>query len=938
MSEPALLKGLLTSLDSSGAGTLLARLLTIADDAVIVADAQQHIVLFNEGAERTFGYPMAAVLGRPLQLLVTDSVRSAHADHVASFGASRLPARRMGDRRDIHGRRADGTLFDAEASISHVEIDGQAFYTAILRDVSEAREAERRLIRSEARFRGLAEAAPVGIFQTDARGACTYVNDRWCAIAGMTPDEARGSGWLRALHPGDRPRVLQAWNAAMSHAEAFELPFASRYRFLRPDGSETWVMGNAVASFEPDGSISGWLGTVTDVTESHQQALALERARQEAEAAARAKSLFLANMSHEIRTPLNAVIGMTTLLLDTPMSEDQRDFARTIRGSGENLLEIINDILDYSKAEVGKLEIEQQAFDLRRCIEDALDLVTPRALEKNLNLAYLIEDGTPEALLGDATRIRQILVNLLSNAVKFTHQGEVLVTADATLVGAPGEHSTHQLRLSVKDSGIGIAAEHLPRLFQSFSQVDASTTRKYGGTGLGLAISKRLAELMGGSLAVQSTPGHGSVFHLTLTLRATAQLAPAEFMQRNAPALAGKRLLIVDDNLTNRRILTKLALLWGMVPSTLPSALEALDRVRHGEAYDIAVLDVSMPDIDGPTLAAEIRRRRSPAELPIVMLTSLGQRLQAEQPPGLAAYLSKPIKAGQLFATLVAVLEGQQPRAPGRVSPSATPAAAAAGPALAEGLPLRVLVAEDNAVNQRVALRLLERLGYAADLAANGLEVIDAVQRQHYDVVLMDIQMPEMDGLQAARWIAERRGAQGELPRIIAMTANAMPGDREAYLAAGMDGYVAKPIELPELAAALGQVGLLASHQRQPLRAGHERVIDLSRLEHLREIQSDNQPSLVRELIDLFISDAPGHIAAIHAAVQADNAELLRRHAHRFLSATTNIGARRLSELCADIEGLARAGDLAPIAAMAQTLDAEREQVQAALLALRMRY
>ncbi|MFM2065729.1 MAG: hypothetical protein RLZZ584_638 [Pseudomonadota bacterium] len=929
--NPGLLDGLLTSMDSKGAGTLLARLLTIADDAVIVADAAQHIVLFNEGAERTFGCRMAAVLGQPLDLLVPEAARGAHAGHVAQFGASRLQARRMGERRDIHGRRADGTLFDAEASISHVEIDGQVFYAAILRDVSEAREAERRLIRSEARFRGLAEAAPVGIFQTDVTGSCTYVNDRWCAIAGMTPEEARGGGWLRALHPGDRPRVVQAWQEARTRAQPFEL----RYRFLRPDGSETWVMGNAVASFDADGSIGGYLGTVTDVTESHQQALALERAKSEAEAAARAKSLFLANMSHEIRTPLNAVIGMTTLLLDTPMSEDQRDFARTIRQSGESLLEVINDILDYSKAEVGKLEIEQQAFDLRRCIEDALDLVAPRALEKNLNLAYLIEDGTPEALLGDATRIRQILVNLLSNAVKFTHQGEVLVTVDSVAVPAADAPDTWRLRLSVKDSGIGIAAEHLPRLFQSFSQVDASTTRKYGGTGLGLAISKRLAELMGGSLTVDSTPGHGSVFHLDLPIRATAHAAPADYMQRNAPALAGKRLLIVDDNLTNRRILTKLALLWGMVPSTLPSALEALDRVRHGEAYDIAVLDVSMPDIDGPTLAAEIRRRRSAAELPIVMLTSLGQRLQAEQPPGLAAFLSKPIKAGQLFATLVAVLEGQLPPAP-----AAAPAPAV--PALAEHLPLRVLVAEDNAVNQRVALRLLQRLGYAADLAANGLEVIAAVQRQRYDVVLMDIQMPEMDGLQAARWIARQRSPADALPRIIAMTANAMPGDREAYLAAGMDGYVAKPIELQELAAALGQVGVLARQGVHPGHRGdtheHEQLIDIARLEHLRDIQSDSQPSLVRELIDLFVADAPQHVAAIDAALQAGDAALLRRHAHRFLSATTNIGARRMSELCADIERLARAGELDAAAPLAQALAADREAVQAALLALRMRY
>ncbi|MFZ2648815.1 MAG: response regulator [Burkholderiaceae bacterium] len=906
--------------------TLLERLLAIADDAVIVVDAAQKIVLFNESAQRVFGYRRSAVLGEPLAMLLPESARSAHEGHLRDFARSELPARRMGERREIHGRRADGTLFDAEASIAHVEMDGSLYFAAILRDVTEARHARRALERSEARFRELAASAPVGIFQTDARGRRSYVNDRWCEMAGMTPAEATGDGWLRAIHPADRARVQQAWHEAV-HGGA---PFDLRYRYLRPGGAEIWVMGRAVASRDGDASLNGFLGTVTDVTESHQQSVALERAKAEAEAAARAKSLFLANMSHEIRTPLNAVIGMTTLLLETPMSDDQRDFARTIRASGEALLEIINDILDYSKADVGKLEIEQQAFDLRRCVEDSLDLVAPRAQEKHLNLAYLIEDGTPEALVGDSTRIRQILVNLLSNAVKFTHQGEVFVAVHSEAVDGP----THRVHFAVQDSGIGIAADHLPRLFQSFTQVDASTTRKYGGTGLGLAISRRLAELMGGSVTVQSELGHGSVFHVTVLAKAADKVEPADFLQRNVPALAGKRLLIVDDNLTNRRILTRLALLWGMVPSTLPSALEALDRVRHGEAYDVAVLDMSMPGIDGLELACEIRRRRSAEELPIVMLTSLGQRqalaLEFEQDAGLAANLSKPIKASQLFATLVAVVQGRRVAAP-----KAAPPAPAQQP-LAVSLPLRVLVAEDNAINQRVAQQLLRHLGYSADLAANGLEVIDAVERQVYDVVLMDIQMPEMDGLQAARWIVQRRGQHG-LPRIIAMTANAMPGDREAYLAAGMDGYVAKPIELDALAAALTQAATLArAASASPAR--RDDVLDVSRLDHLQTMQDDSQPSLVRELIDLFVADVPGQLDALAEAARADDAPRLASLAHRLLSATENIGARRMSSLCAEIERATRLGRLEGVAALVGELGREQVRVHAALLAARARY
>ena len=910
---------LLRGLDADGTAQLLTRLLAIADDAVIVADAEQRLVLFNEGAERCFGYRAAEVLGQPLALLLPQALRGRHAEHMRAFASSPRAARRMGERSDLQGRRADGSLFDAEASISHVDLEGSTYFTAILRDVSPARDAARALEASEARFRGLAAAAPVGIFQTDVEGACSYVNDRWCGIAGMSASEAAGLGWLRALHPVDRAGVREAWRDAVAGRHAFAL----RYRFLRPDGSESWVIGNAVASRSAQGELEGYIGTVTDVTASHHQALALERAKSEAEAATRAKSLFLANMSHEIRTPLNAVIGMTTLLLDTPLSHDQRDFARTIRSSGESLLEIISDILDYSKADVGKLEIEQRAFDLRRMVEDSLDQLTPRALEKNLNLAYLIEDGTPEALIGDVARLRQILVNLLSNAVKFTHQGEVFVTVDSQRV----DETSERIHFAVRDTGIGIAAEQLPRLFQSFTQVDASTTRKYGGTGLGLAISRRLAELMGGEVGAESEPGQGSVFHARVLVTRAAVEEPAEFLQRDAPALRGKRILIVDDNQSNRRILTQLALRWGMLPSTLPSALEALDRVRHGEAYDVAVLDMSMPEVDGLELAAEIRRRRGADELPIVMLTSLGQR-QIDPNSGLTACLSKPIKASLLFSTLVSVTSGAA--AAEAATPLPPPAGAAAPRAL------RVLVAEDHSTNQRVMLRLLQHLGYAPDLAVDGRQAVAAVRRQPYDVVLMDIQMPELDGVQATREIVRQRGADG-LPRIIAMTANALPGDRETYLDAGMDGYLAKPIELADLAAVLNQAA--ARVQAAPQRiGGMEPVLDPRRLEHLRMIQDDNQPTLVRELIDQFIADAGEHIRRLGEAHAAGDARSLHALAHRFLSTTQNIGAQRLATLCADLERAARHGELSAAAPLVAALADEGRRAQEALTAARVRY
>jgi PAS domain S-box-containing protein len=774
------------------ADALLTRLLAIADDAVIVVDDAFDVVLFNQGAERVFGCTAADAVGRPLAQWLPTQQREQHSQRMREFAASSCAARRMGERAHVRGRRADGSLFDAEASIAHLEVEGRMYYTAILRDVTEARAA----------------------------------------------------------------------------------------------------------------------------------ASELERAKSEAEAAARAKSLFLANMSHEIRTPLNAVIGMTTLLLDTPMSADQRDFAQTIHASSEALLEIINDILDYSKADVGKLELERRPFDLRRLIEESLDLVTPRALEKGLNLAYQIEDGTPEALLGDAVRLRQILVNLLSNAVKFTHQGEVFATLDGQTDAAGGV----MLHVAVEDTGIGIAADHLPRLFNSFTQVDASTTRKYGGTGLGLAISKRLAELMGGRVSVESTPGRGSVFHVWVQLERAQSPQDSPFLQRNAPALVGKRILIVDDNQTNRRILTRFAMLWGMRPSTLPSALEAIDLVRHGEPFDVAVLDMSMPDRDGLDLAHALRDCPGARTLPLVLLTSLGQR-----PPGVAddeirfaACLSKPIKAAQLYKTLVAAVRGDPSvRAPTAGTPPTAPLE-----------PLSVLVAEDHPVNQRVVLRLLQHLGHHAEVADNGRETIEQVGRRHYDVVLMDIQMPEVDGLQAARAIVRRRGPQG-LPRIIAMTANAMPGDRDACLAAGMDGYLAKPIELRDLAEALGRAGE-AGRAVEPGLAGM--AIDTSRLEALRSMQDDSQPSLVRELIDLFDGDSASHIERIEQAHAHGNSAALRTLAHRFASATQNIGATRLSALCAHIESLARQGRSDELAPAIARLAHERDTALAALAALRLRY
>ena len=725
-----------------------------------------------------------------------------------------------------------------------------------------------------------------------------------------------------------------------------------------------------------------------------------------AETATRAKSAFLANMSHEIRTPMNGVIATAAMLLGTGLNEQQRRLVDTIRQSGETLLAIINDILDFSKIEAGKMELEGKPFNLRLCVEHALDLVTAKSVEKRLDLVYSIDDQLPSAIVGDSTRLRQVLSNLLSNAIKFTSVGEVVVEVKTNPIppaspNLPAFNAVRiplratepkQLLFSVRDTGIGIPAEKLDRLFKSFSQADVSTTRNYGGTGLGLAISKSLVELMQGTMWVESTPGQGSTFHFTLPAAlpnycqecphnhcsslALSALAPAlntrssgPFPAESGSSLDGLRLLVVEDGSANLQVMVAQAKRWGMTVHGIPSSHLALDWLRSNDPLDLALLDQHLPDMDGLKLAAEIRKIPHRHALPLVLLTPDGAQDELTSTPAtlFASQATKPVKPALLHKALLQAKYGVK----------ATPAGPTPTPSnrldstLGRRLPLRILLADDNDINQKVALLLLQQMGYKADVVANGLEALQALDRQHYDLVFMDIQMPELDGLETTRRIRQREREQSRPPGtaparrsqvIIAMTANAMKGDRENFLGAGMNDYLSKPVSPEAFQTTIAKWGQWLQGNGQPASIpppvpvpttpvfaapstppeptlapvgaaspikSEEIVVDMKRFLDLAGGNSEG----VTELIGLFLTRTTEQIDKLKEAVQTGKAEEVRRIAHSCAGACGTCGMKMIVPPLRELERLGGQGQLAASPQLFETVVFEFMRIRSLLAA-----
>ncbi|HEY0822883.1 MAG TPA: PAS domain S-box protein [Ramlibacter sp.] len=917
-------------------------------DAIITIDERGIVQSFNPAAERIFGWRAGEVIGRNINMLMPPPDHEQHDQYLRNYLDGGKP-RIIGIGRLVTGLRKDGTRVPLDLGVSEMPVNGRLYFCGVLRDVTERMASEQALRASERKLRSYIEQSLEGVMVVDGQGRYLEANPAAAEMLGYTEHELLQMS-ISDLLPPDGPE--RAAGLAHFHRAASEGRATGEVVLCKRGGERFVVDINAV-----DLGGDRYLGIFRDVTERKraERALQAERAlleqrvqertavltrtnealqeeiverrrveaelvaaREQALQAAEAKATFLANMSHEIRTPMNAVIGMTALLEDTSLDPEQRSYVQTIHTSGDALLSTINDILDFSKTESGMLELEQRPFEVGVCIEEAFDMVAARAADKGIDLMYELMDNVPHWLVGDSTRLRQVLVNLLSNAVKFTDAGEVCLTASVLRRDA----ERVQLRFAVRDTGIGIPPQHLEHLFKAFSQGDASTTRKYGGTGLGLAISARLVRLMGGDIRVESEERKGSVFSFTIEAGIAQNVPTAQYRSSRAPELAGRKVLLVDDNPTNLQILKTQCTRWGMEVACASRGTHALALLEAEGPFDVAVLDLHMPNMDGLQLARAITAQRGDAAPPLVLLSSSPGRSRDQGAMRLfAATLSKPVKHSRLFTVLDEVIHHR------RAAPSPSPAQMI-DHTLAQRLPMNILVVEDSEINRKLAVNMLRKFGYTCDVAEDGAQAVEKVRHQRYDLVFMDLQMPVMDGLEATRQILAMF-PQNRRPRIVAMTANALPQDRQRCLDAGMDDYIAKPI-LPVSVQAL--IERWSPQQRQRAQGdGSETLLDEAILKELAALDDPDAPSILRGLLGDYLNETPAALSAIKQHLQAGDIAEIGRRAHKLAGTSASLGAKAVAEVCYRLEHAVQRGETSPLPGMVEELEMRFTRTRGAL-------
>jgi len=871
-------------------------ILHATDLAILATGPDGRIRSSNPAAEALFGYATEELQTRtPAQLIDPAELP----DHHAFATLTAAAVARGHDECEWTCRNKDGAPRPLRLAITALRDDDTGILRGFLIVCTDLRE-RRRLEDQLERFFTLSLEL---LCLADKDGRFVRVNPAWTIYLGWSQEELRRKPFLEFVHPQDRAST-QAELASLQTG-GFRLGF--EHRFAHKDG--TWRHLRWSAAADPTNGMV--IGAAHDVSAELETEHALRSAKEQAELLARTKSDFLATMSHEIRTPLNGIVGMTSLLLDSELASRQRDYVETVRSCSDSLLALINDILDFSKIEAGYLELEDVDHDLRQTIEEAVHLFAERAQAKGLELTCSIAGDVPLALHGDPGRLRQIVVNLAGNAVKFTERGEIAVAVVSDEI-ANREHpqpGIHHVVISVRDSGIGIDAKTLPHLFQPFSQADASTTRRFGGTGLGLAISRRLAGLMGGTIEVDSLPGTGSTFRCRLPLRTRI---PSSSGLHAAPELLDARVLVVDPHPTARAGLVDLLTSWGLAVQAADSGPEALLVLRAAAAahshFHLVLIDWNLPDGDGLTMAQTIANDAELSRTAAVAMTPIASPVHEDRlsARGLAGCLTKPIRQVPLYENLVQHILGRE-----------RPSSGQRHRVTGRNLSGRVLIAEDNAVNQRVALALCTRLGLRADAVGDGLEAVQALARAPYDVVLMDCQMPEMDGFTATREIRRRERHLQQRTPIIALTANAMNGDRERCLEAGMDDYLSKPIRLEGLHDMLSRwlpadSEALSSSASPALEAVPvpDPDFDPSVLQRLGEELGSDAAAVLRDIIEQFLLDAPDGLHAVQQAMQGQDATALTAAAHRLKGQALTLGCTRVATCCAGTEHAARDGQL----------------------------